>query len=68
MLKLFFILYTGSGLIGGVAGPLPYGIEECEARRSGYQAKADAKPEISRGMRFACEWRSQRPEITEAAE
>lgn len=64
-MKLFFILYTGAGLIGGVAGPLPYGIEECETRRAEYQAKADAKPEISKGMRFACEWRSLRPQMTE---
>lgn len=64
-MKLFFVLYSGTGLIGGVAGPLPYGVDECESRRSEYQAKADAAPEISKGMRFTCEWHNNRPKITE---
>lgn len=63
-MSLWFILYTGAGLIGGVWGPLPYDMTECMDRRDKWQMQADAKPDISQGMRFACEFRDKRPELT----
>lgn len=36
-MKLFLIIYAGSQ-IGGFAGPLPYGMEECVKRRDVYRA------------------------------
>lgn len=65
MIRLFFIIYSGTGLIGGVIGPLPYDLEECHRRVAEYQTKADAKPEISKGMRFACEYHAERPQMSE---
>ena len=35
-MKLFLVIYAGSH-IGGVAGPLPYGIDECEQRRDTFR-------------------------------
>jgi hypothetical protein len=35
--KLFLIIYAGSQ-IGGAAGPLPYGMDECEKRRDELRA------------------------------
>lgn len=35
--KLFLIIYAGSQ-IGGAAGPLPYGMYECERRRDEFRA------------------------------
>jgi hypothetical protein len=34
--KLFLIIYAGSQ-IGGSAGPLPYGMDECERRRDQFR-------------------------------
>jgi hypothetical protein len=36
-MKLFLIIYA-AGQIGGVAGPLPYDMAECEARRDEMRA------------------------------
>ena len=36
-MKLFLIIYAGSQ-IGGFAGPLPYGMDECVKRRDVYRA------------------------------
>lgn len=35
--KLFLVIYAGSQ-IGGAAGPLPYGMDECEKRRDELRA------------------------------
>jgi hypothetical protein len=37
MSKLFLIIYAGAQ-IGGAAGPLPYGMDECERRRDEFRA------------------------------
>lgn len=37
-MKLFMILVV-SGQIGGVAGPLPYGMDECNRRANEYNAE-----------------------------
>ncbi|NSZ57789.1 hypothetical protein FY145_07060 [Agrobacterium tumefaciens] len=36
-MKLFLVIYAGSH-IGGVAGPLPYGVDECERRRDQFRS------------------------------
>jgi hypothetical protein len=36
-MKLFLIIYAGTQ-IGGIAGPLPYGMDECEKRRDVFRA------------------------------
>lgn len=36
-MKLFLIIYAGAN-IGGVAGPLPYDMNECERRRDEFRA------------------------------
>ena len=36
-MKLFLIIYAGSQ-IGGLAGPLPYDMDECERRRDEFRA------------------------------
>lgn len=40
-MKLFLVIYA-AGHIGGVAGPLPYGMAECEARRDEMRANQAA--------------------------
>lgn len=37
-MKLFLIIYS-AGQIGGVAGPLPYDMKECEYRRDEFRSK-----------------------------
>lgn len=47
--KLYMVVYSGDK-IGGSIGPLPYGMEECERRRSEtLKMKADA---LQRGTHF----------------
>ena len=80
MANLFLIIYT-AGKIGGVAGPLPYDMAECEVRRDELriaQIKAldtkktiEGKPlssadvESIRSIRVECEYRSERPILGE---
>lgn len=37
-MKLFLLIYMGTHL-GGVVGPLPYGMSECQARRDAMRAQ-----------------------------
>ncbi|MBB3411226.1 hypothetical protein FHT87_005179 [Rhizobium sp. BK316] len=37
-MNLFLVIYMGVA-IGGVAGPLPYDMKECESRRDVFRAK-----------------------------
>lgn len=53
-MKLFLVVYL-NGVLGGWAGPLPYGIEECTARAEVFQAEDDAR---DGPLLFRCEWRS----------
>lgn len=57
--KLYLVIYQ-AGLIGGVAGPLPYGIEECGRRAFEMNILAMEKRV---GLLFECEWHSERPVI-----
>lgn len=76
--KLFLIIYF-HGQIGGVAGPLPYGLDECYRRAEELRVPQRAiiatgkTPDGARvlparindlkNMRFECEFRDKRPEI-----
>lgn len=78
MLKLFIIIYHTTQ-VGGVIGPLPYDIVECEKRIAPMEASRlkaldtrlshDGKPipaknmAIIENMRFACEYRDKKPEV-----
>lgn len=64
-MNLFIIIYSGVGLVVGTAGPLPYDMTECKSRIAPMQAKVDARPEIAKGMRFACEFAERRPQLQE---
>jgi hypothetical protein len=63
-MQLYLIIYI-AGLIGGVVGPLPFAMEECERRAA--QARADPSAITPGGfsasdVRLACEWHTTRPE------
>lgn len=78
-MKLFLILYA-AGKIGGIAGPLPYDLAECQKRAAALNndfAQAVARgatdegvqiPEkdmkVLRTMRAACEYRATRPTLS----
>lgn len=59
-MKLWLLIYTASGLLGGVAGPLPYDLDECDRRRAALQEAADEKRLT---LRFECVLLYGRPEI-----
>lgn len=77
-MKLFLILYTAQG-IGGVWGPLPYDMNECEKRAQALQAEVDqvADTGIGKGgvqvpasareafgqWTVACEYRASMPAL-----
>lgn len=71
-MKLWMILYAAHG-IGGTWGPLPYGLEECEARASeGNQKIASARADMSKpaeirekvaSWKFVCEYHASRPDL-----
>lgn len=65
-MNLFLVIIL-NGHIGGVAGPLPYGMDECKRRRgliqSGYdQAVADGKLDPDQ-MQVVCVYQSVRPSL-----
>ncbi len=68
-MKLYMILYAGIK-IGMIAGPLPYGMEECISRAEEYNnelqeaAAASTRKDIDvSNWVFRCEERDIRPEI-----
>ena len=74
MSKLYMILYVGMK-VGGFAGPVPYGLAECEARVAADNAELAAAiargkdifgnpiTDRQRSMRFVCEVRDTEPVI-----
>ena len=66
MKSLFLILYV-SGKIGGVWGPLPYGMEECrdtaDALMEEIGEKAAEKAVDVADWKFACEYRTKAPKL-----
>lgn len=81
-MKLWLIVYVGTE-IGGSWGPLPYGIEECRDRATLMNSETQAIAETGKNsvgevipsknvdqiktLRFECEFRQSRPEITHRA-
>lgn len=61
MLKLYLIIYSASGAIGGVVGPLP-GLADCEAYVANAASKMAARPDLPQ-LRFACEYHEARPKL-----
>lgn len=60
-MNLFLVLYTGAGLIVGVAGPLPYRVDECHRRADAINDAATRQPEIAKGLHAECEFHTERP-------
>lgn len=66
MYKLFLIIYSASGAIGGTVGPLdgPEAAATCEAYLVDARQKMAARPDLPQ-LRFECEWWVERPKVTE---
>lgn len=64
-MKLYMVIYI-AGLIGGTAGPLPYGEDECHARADamlvGTNDVETPQGYSRKDIRFACEWHNRRPD------
>jgi hypothetical protein len=66
-MKLFLIIYI-AGKIGGVAGPLPYDMAECQRRAASMWS--ELRPGVRTPMgytrddvKFSCEMHDTRPKI-----
>lgn len=63
-MKLWMVIYL-AGKIGGVAGPLPYDLAECQSRIADMQHEA-RQPPASLGLSFKCEFHEARPVMDSA--
>lgn len=58
-MKLWFVILTLAGEVGGTVGPVPYDIDECQHRVAEWTADA-AEHHVE--LKFECRFATVRPE------
>lgn len=61
MMKLFLVIYSASGSIGGVVGPIPRW-DNCAIYAREASEKMHTHPELEQ-LTFKCEWHDSRPRL-----